>query len=574
MSEKRDPPPDPDATERLRFPDTDPETTLTGPLNPPKGAGADAPQEVFDPDATLKPARRRPDPAATPAGPLSVPEPESEPAPGHEPEPEAAGSRPFDPDATLDPTARKFDPDITVTSPVTDFDPDATVGVSGKKVRRRANPFAPKALPEGLQANLAALGGLNPLVAFANPVFGVVPEIHAAQSHPDPALLKETLQDLIEAFEAGTSAAGMTPDTIEASVYALCCVADDAAAATPWGSDWTQTGLLQRMRKETQGGEAFFTLLEEISKYPKRNADLLEFLYVCLALGFEGRYRNATDGSAELAAVRAGLHALITRTRPRPDGLSERWRGVDAIPAPVSSPDQAGKIPWRSIGSAVAALLVLVGYALFRTPAQDVPPAQSVPPVLAPPLTPSSPTQSVAPVAAPPLASQPPANAQGRSEPMAIPTLREALADAIASGMISLKEDRTGAVIAIRNDRQFEVAGVEPDAGMNTVIDALARSLDRVPGAILVLGHTSSPPIRTRKFSSNDDLAAARAGSVARRLAAGLREPRRVTSQGMGAREPIAPNDSEANRAKNRRVEIRVPATGAVPAAGSAGKSQ
>ncbi len=544
MSEKRDPPPDPDATERLRFPDLDPEATLTGPLNPPRNSGENATEEVFDPDATLKPVRRAPDPDATPSGPLPAGGPVAEPAG----ESEAAGSKPFDPDATLDPTPRKFDPDITVTSPVTDFDPDATVGISDKKARRRANPFAPKALPEGLQANLAALGGLNPLIAFANPVFGVVPEIRAAKTHPEPALLKETLQDLIEAFEAGTSSAGMTPDTIEASVYALCCLADDAAAATPWGSDWTQTGLLQRMRGETQGGEAFFALLEEVSKYPKRNADLLEFLYICLALGFEGRYRGASNGKAELVAVRTRLHALITGRRPRPDGLSERWHGVTAVPLPASPPQKAEKIPWRSIASAVVALLVLLGYALFRTPGHDAPPTQTA--------VPESPSVQPEPAAT------------------AAPTLSQALADAVASGMISLKENPTGAVIAIRNERQFGVAGVEPDAGMKTVIDALARGLDKVQGSILVIGHTSSEPIRTRTFASNDELAVARAESVARRLAAGLREPQRVKSQGMGAREPIAPNDTAVNRAKNRRVEIRVPVTGAAPAAGSAGKGQ
>lgn len=562
MSEKRDPPSDPDATERLRFPDQDPEATLAGPLNAQPASGVDAPQDVFDPDATLRPSRHAPDPDATPTGPLLVPE--------TVPKTEDAGSKPFDPDATLDPTPRKFDPDITVTSPLTDFDPDATVGLSGKKTRRRANPFAPKALPEGLQANLAALGGLNPLIAFANPVFGVVPEIRAAQTHPDPALLKETLQDLIEAFEAGASAAGMTPDTVEASVYALCCLADDAAAATPWGADWTQTGLLQRTRDETQGGEVFFSLLEEISKYPERNADLLEFLYICLALGFEGRYRNSENGKAELAVVRSGLHTLITRHRSRPDGLSERWHGVTAVPVRVSRPKKAEKIPWRSIGSAVVALLVLLGYALFRTPGHDAAPMQNVASEATSAQTTGPAVTSAQPgsaVTAPPAVTGPPAVT-------APPTLSQALAEVVASGMVSLKEDRTGAVISIRNERQFGVAGVEPDAEMKSVIDTLAKGLDKVPGPIIVIGHTSSVPIHTRDFASNDQLAAARAESVARRLAAGLREPQRVKSQGMGARQPIAPNDSAANRAKNRRVEIRVPVTGVVPAAGSAGKGQ
>ena len=85
---------------------------------------------------------------------------------------------------------------------------------------------------------LAALGGLNPLIAYANPVFSEVPQIMAARTHPDPALLKETLQDLVEAFEAGAGKSGASDATVEGAVYALCCLADDAAATTPWGKDW------------------------------------------------------------------------------------------------------------------------------------------------------------------------------------------------------------------------------------------------------------------------------------------------------------------------------------------------
>src|SRR4051812_10292788 len=74
-----------------------------------------------------------------------------------------------DPEITISPAPRAIDPDATFSEPLTEFDPDATVSNPGGG-RRRSNPFAPKALPEALQANLAALGGLNPLVAFANPI--------------------------------------------------------------------------------------------------------------------------------------------------------------------------------------------------------------------------------------------------------------------------------------------------------------------------------------------------------------------------------------------------------------------
>src|SRR6185436_16812884 len=63
----------------------------------------------------------------------------------------------------------------------------------------------------------------------------------------------------------------------------------------------------------------------------------LEFFYVCLALGFEGRYRDAANGRQALGEIKDKLYGLITRRRPRPEGLSERWR----TPAAQAAADAA-----------------------------------------------------------------------------------------------------------------------------------------------------------------------------------------------------------------------------------------
>ena len=55
---------------------------------------------------------------------------------------------------------------------------------------------------------------------------------------------------------------------------------------------------------ETWGGEKFFVLLSRLTDRPGNNRDLLELLYVCLALGFEGRYRVLQNGKSQLEAVR------------------------------------------------------------------------------------------------------------------------------------------------------------------------------------------------------------------------------------------------------------------------------
>ena len=87
----------------------------------------------------------------------------------------------------------------------------------------------------------------------------------------------------------------------------------------------------------------------------------------------------------------------------------------------------------------------------------------------------------------------------------------------------------------------------------------IAASLDKEPGAIRIDGYTDSDPIRTIAFPSNFELSEARAKSVAGLLKSDLAKPERVVVAGKGAENPVAPNDTEANKSKNRRVEISIP---------------
>jgi len=90
-------------------------------------------------------------------------------------------------------------------------------------------------------------------------------------------------------------------------------------------------------------------------------------------------------------------------------------------------------------------------------------------------------------------------------------------------------------------------------------MDKVATILTRTKGIISVTGHSDSSPISTARFSSNWALSAARAVSVVHRILrnAGL-DPARVTATGRADTQPLFNNDSAANRAKNRRVEISV----------------
>jgi chemotaxis protein MotB len=93
-------------------------------------------------------------------------------------------------------------------------------------------------------------------------------------------------------------------------------------------------------------------------------------------------------------------------------------------------------------------------------------------------------------------------------------------------------------------------------------IDKLAPVLLKLPNEIVVEGHTDNVPIGEKtksKFASNWELSTARATNVVRYLVSKWQfNPARLSAIGYGEYRPAAPNDTEENRAKNRRVVFLV----------------
>ncbi|MEK6245637.1 MAG: type VI secretion system protein TssL, long form, partial [Pseudomonadota bacterium] len=391
---------------------------------------------------------------------------------------------------------------------------------------------APPAGRQASAADLGALGGLNALVAAANPVLAVVPQIRHALRHPDPDGLRAGLRESLDAFERDARAAGGGEDTFTTASYALCALLDESAASTPWGAGWAKAGLLAERHADSNGGEKFFELLDTLCGDPAANLALLEFFYVCLALGFEGRYRDAANGREELTALRARLLEQIRQQHAPHDGeLSGRWRGVAA---PATRP--AGGLAFWAAGS-LAALLLAALYIAFSFSLGSL-------------------SDPVARDLAQLKVAEPAASVTRPAAGLATPRINEQLTVEIARGEVAVTDAAGLSTIVIRSDRLFASGSARLQAEVEPVILRIAEALDRVPGTILVTGHTDDVPIRTARFPSNWELSTERAASVVKLIAGKLKEPARLRAEGLADSAPVAPNDSAANRARNRRVTV------------------
>lgn len=387
-------------------------------------------------------------------------------------------------------------------------------------------------------SNLANIsGGINPLTSAATTLLALIAQLRDSASHPDPESLFQHISREVQQFEAIARSKGEPADVILGARYVLCTAIDETVLNTPWGSQsvWATQTLLGTFHNDTWGGEKFFQLLDRLIREPARNLHLLELMYLCLALGFEGKFRVQDRGRAMLATVQDNLYQTIRLQRGEVEReLSPRWLGVQDTRSKL-----ARYVPLWVVAAVSAGVLLLI-YSVF--------------------------VLSINSAASPALAEM---ASLGRNVPPLVrdrvfvtpPTmdLRDFLQDEIRAGQLEVTDVNRGQVVTIRGDGLFASGSSEVRREIAPLLVAIADALNEVPGQVTVTGHTDNVPIRSLRYPSNWVLSEARADAV-RQILASRVGPERLTAQGVADTQPIAPNDTAANRALNRRVEITLTA--------------
>lgn len=405
-----------------------------------------------------------------------------------------------------------------------------------------APPPARQPEPQGPALAPGQAQGLNPLEAAAGPLLALLTRLRNTIAHPAPASLRAQLLAQLRQFEERAEAAGVARNDVLLARYVLCTALDEAVMSTPWGSssEWTQQSLLITVHNEAWGGEKCFQLLEHCLQTPRERLYLLELLYLCMSLGFEGRYRVMNNGRSQLDALRERTSAAIRSARgEREQALSPRWRGL------TLARDRLAQFmpPWVGVAIGVALLLLLLLILRMQLASQAEPVFKRIHALG------EIPVQAIdRPVVQPKIVER--------------PRLAGFLADEIRAGKVAVEDAVDRSVVTIRGDELFA-------SGSATIVDAyqplmlrIAEALGKVKGEVRITGHSDNRPIATLRFPSNWALSQARAQEVLQILAARTGQPQRFTAEGRSDTEPLAPNTTSEGRAKNRRVEITVLAEG------------
>jgi type VI secretion system protein ImpK len=390
-------------------------------------------------------------------------------------------------------------------------------------------------------------GHENLLLEAAQPLLLLLGRLRASLAHAKFASLMEQVSRAVEEFDRRLHTSGLRQEQAKAAKYVLCATADDIVQNIPNEERqvWTQYSMLSRFFGERTGGVRFFEELDRAKTDPLGNYDQLELQYACLALGFQGVHRTSASGQQMLQQIQRGLYEILRRVRPRAaEPLSPHWKG-QSLPLAAASI----RIPlWTVAASAAALLLVLFLTLRFLLAQSSDTVADEIGRLVS-----SEPVALQRRVA---VAPAPPVQARRSTQ---LERIRAALATEIGAQQVDVNANAANIVIRIGTFASFQSGEAKVLDSFKQVAAKIGAALEKEPGYIKVIGHTDNVRLATAKFESNFALSLERAQAVSRLLADVVKGRDRLLVEGKGADAPIASNETNEGRSRNRRVEILIP---------------
>ncbi|MDA8415800.1 MAG: OmpA family protein [Betaproteobacteria bacterium] len=136
--------------------------------------------------------------------------------------------------------------------------------------------------------------------------------------------------------------------------------------------------------------------------------------------------------------------------------------------------------------------------------------------------------------------------------------LSHVLMPLVQKGLVRVWRSARGVVIDLNAKVLFPEGEAELQSNAHQPLDEVAAVLRSSTLAVEVMGYTDNIPISTPRYPSNWELSTARASRVARLFVEDGVSGSRLTAAGVADNDPLVPNDSPENRARNRRVTITI----------------
>ena len=197
------------------------------------------------------------------------------------------------------------------------------------------------------------------LVELASPCFTLILQLRTAREFGDAAMLRQRLKDLFNRFERNAKDAGSDNDLIRHAKFALVAFTDESILSSNWSgkTSWLANPIAMELFHTFNAGEEFFKNLDELRQRAHLNFEALEVYYLCLALGFKGKYGPLPQGPEKLRMLVEDLHHVLRReiNKPADSPLSPHGKPRDLIKHAIKE-----RVPAWVVGAGAAALGLLI----------------------------------------------------------------------------------------------------------------------------------------------------------------------------------------------------------------------
>ncbi|MEW6730049.1 MAG: type IVB secretion system protein IcmH/DotU, partial [Acidobacteriota bacterium] len=169
----------------------------------------------------------------------------------------------------------------------------------------------------------------NGLMDLATPVLEVIMQLKAGLIKPSNDL-RTTFADLFKRMDQQGDQLGFKGDQLQAVKFALAAFVDETVltADFPLRDEWEKYPLQLEYFKEHLAGVTYFERLNQLLKDVEKNASVIEVYYLCLILGYKGRYKLYLED--QLSGVIENVADHLRRVnRLRAGALSPHWKVND-----------------------------------------------------------------------------------------------------------------------------------------------------------------------------------------------------------------------------------------------------
>jgi type VI secretion system protein ImpK len=204
-----------------------------------------------------------------------------------------------------------------------------------------------------------AVGGARDMPGLATDLFLIVIRMRESEDLGDPSALRKLIMYYIDLFRRNCKAAGIAEEAAADALYAIVALIDETvlSAGGACRDFWFGRPLQLDYFGDNIAGEEFFKRMQKMLAQAEKHKDALEVYYLCLSLGFEGKYKILDPQERGSLIDETGRKLRRAKIRIS-SALSPHGNRTDAVIAPKKT--GTGRFPLWMAGAAAGGVCVVV----------------------------------------------------------------------------------------------------------------------------------------------------------------------------------------------------------------------